>query len=268
MPDLLAEQSPAVAAVALPVWLDLAAVVVGSLAGLLHARERRLDLVGYVSLAIICGLGGGLVRDTIMQVGDVYMLRSKWAIVASIATGVVGFLFPTSLTSHPRLLEWVDIISVGLFACVGADKAIVYGLYPIPIIFMGTITGVGGGMLRDVFLGDVPRIFKQSNWYALCAVAGSLTYYLCAVGLALDKTWAAVACVLVTVLFRRMSLHFGLYSPADIDLAPKVRDAAQTMINAAHEATANEMEHALEQYERQQAIQLHKEHKGSSDEVA
>ena len=250
LPDLIASQSPTTTVVPVPVWLDLAAVVVGSLSGLLYARERRLDLIGYVALAILCGLGGGLVRDTIMQVGDVYLLSSRWAIAVSIATGIAGFLFPSQITAHPHLLAWVDIISVGLFAAAGTDKAIIHQLYPVPVVFMGTITGVGGGMLRDVFLGDVPHIFRRSNWYALCAVGGSLTYALCVVGLHLHKGWAAVVCVLVTVAMRQISLRFNLYSPADVDLSPAVRQTAGHIADIAREMASNEMEHARKQYER------------------
>lgn len=250
LPDLFASQSPTISSVPVPVWLDLLAVVVGSLSGLLCARERHLDLIGYVGLAILCGLGGGLVRDTIMQVGDVYMLRSKWAIVLSVATGLIGFLFPSSITERSRLMEWVDILSVGLFAAAGADKAILYRLYPVPVIMMGTITGVGGGMMRDIFLGEVPRIFKRSNWYALCAIAGSTVYYLLVVLVGMHKGWAAVLSVLVTLLLRRISLRFDLYSPADVDLTPAVKQTARQVADAALEATSNETEHARQQYER------------------
>ena len=235
LPELFASQSPTVAEAAVPLWLDLAAVVVGSFSGIFYARERKLDVVGYVGLAIICGLGGGLVRDTIMQVGDVYLLESHQAIILCIIAGIVGFLFPASITAHPRSMEWIDIISVGLFAAAGTDKAIRYELYPVAIVFMGVMTGVGGGMLRDVFLGDVPHIFRRSNWYAICAVAGSLAYYICAVPLALDKAWAATACVAITLLLRRISLRYNLYSPADVDLGPAMKHGAAVVADAVAE---------------------------------
>lgn len=257
LPDLFTTTSPTTSSVPMPVWLDLAAVFVGSISGLFYARERHLDLVGYIALAILCGLGGGLVRDTIMQTGDVYLLSSQGPIIVSITCGIVGFLFPRSLLRYPGLLEWVDIISVGLFAAAGADKALRYQLFPVPIVFMGTITGVGGGMMRDVFMGEVPRIFKRSNLYAICAVAGSLSYYLCVVFLHLHKAWAALVCVLVTLALRRLSLRFDIYSPADVDLEPAVRSATHRAAEAAREATKNEMQHALGQYERQQSMQLH-----------
>ena len=144
----------------------------------------------------------------------------------------------------------VDIISVGLFAAAGTDKAILYRLNPVAIVLMGTITGVGGGMMRDVFLGEVPRIFRRSNWYALCAIAGSCAYYLCAVGIGIDKAWAAIISVLITLVLRRISLRYNLYSPANVDLEPTVRQTARSVAEAAREVTTNEMKHAREQHEQ------------------
>ena len=239
MPDLFISQSSTAITAPMPVWLDLAAVFVGSISGVLYARERHLDLIGYIGLAILCGLGGGLIRDTIMQVGDVYMLHSKWAIVVSTSTGMLGFLFPSSVDVHPHFYEWIDIISVGLFVAAGTDKAIVNQLNIAAVILMGTVTGVGGGMLRDIFLGDVPRIFRQSNWYALCAIAGSWAYLLCS-AFALRKGLATSACVLVTLLLRRVSLRYDIYSPAEVDFTPTVKRTAKQVAAAAREVAHGE----------------------------
>lgn len=222
MPEIFSTLNPELVAVSLPTWVDLASVIVGSAGGVLVARARHLDAVGFVGLAVLCGLGGGLIRDVMMHVGSVYMLDSPFAIPASVATGLLGFLFPRLLDRVPNILEWLDIIAVALFALVGTDKALVYGLLPASCVLMGIMTGVGGGMLRDVFLGEVPRIFQRSNLYALCALAGSTVYYLTVVLLSVSKLWGAVLCVLVTIGLRRWSLHFNVKTPADVDLAPRV----------------------------------------------
>ena len=208
--------------VAVPSWLDLATVIVGALAGIIVARERHLDLVGFVGLGLLGGLGGGLIRDVMMQHGGVYMLDSPYAIPAAVLTALIIFLFPRPLGVFPRALEWVDIISVALFAVVGTDKALIYHLLPMSVILMGSVTGVGGGMLRDVFLGDIPRIFQRSNLYAFCAVAGSTSYWASVTCAHISKPWAAIICVAVTVGLRRWSLHYGVLSPADVDLTPHV----------------------------------------------
>ena len=186
------------------------------------ARARHLDAVGFIGLALLCGLGGGLIRDVMMQVDSVYMLDSPFAIPASVATGLIAFLFPQPLDRAGSLLEWLDIMAVALFALVGTDKAIVYGFYPASCVLMGIMTGVGGGMLRDVFLGEVPRIFQKSNLYALCALAGGVAYYLAVVCLSINKLWGSVICVAVTIGLRRWSLRFNVQTPADVDLGPRV----------------------------------------------
>ena len=239
--------------VSLPDWLELASIIVGSMSGLLVARERRLDVVGFFGLALLCGLGGGLIRDMMMQRGGVYMLDSPFAIGVSLATGLIVFLFPRVFERFPRLLEWVDIIAVGLFAVMGTDKALVYSLNPFAAILMGTVTGIGGGMLRDVFLGEVPRIFQRSNFYAICAVAGSAAYLAIVVLFSADKSTAAVAGVCVTVALRRLSLHFDVKSPADVDLTSQVarpihavqRHSAHDMIAAGHQEISPELIEAV-----------------------
>ncbi|MCI6273186.1 MAG: TRIC cation channel family protein [Coriobacteriaceae bacterium] len=237
MPELFSRFGPETAAVSLPAWLDLLSVMVGAVSGILVARERRLDMVGFVGLAMLCGLGGGLVRDMIMQVGDVYMLKSLYAIPSTVGIGIAGFYFPTPFGRFPSILEWTDITAVGLFALMGTDKAIVYGTLPCSAILMGTLTGIGGGMLRDVFLGDVPRIFRPSNYYALCAVAGSTVYYALVMFAWLGKPWAAVACLVATVGLRRWSLHFNVVSQADVDLTPRVTGGVRRITRRVRRST-------------------------------
>ena len=218
----IAQNSPEIA-VSLPAWLDLASVAVGGISGALVARERKLDPIGFIGLSMLCGLGGGLIRDMAMQVGTAYMISNAYAIPSTVAIGFAVFFFGRWFEKVPDVIEWVDIISVGLFALGGTDKAIVYHLLPISAILMGTLTGVGGGMLRDVFLGDVPKIFKPSNYYAVCAVAGSAVYYALVVWVGLDKYLSAVVLMLVTVGLRRWSLAHGATTPGAHDLTPAVK---------------------------------------------
>lgn len=222
MPEFFTANASNLAAVSLPTWVDLMSVIVGSAGGVMVARSRHLDAVGFVGLALLCGLGGGLIRDVMMQVGSVYMLDSPFAIPASAATGLLAFLFPQALDRTGGLLEWLDIMAVALFALVGTDKALVHGFHPASCVLMGIMTGVGGGMLRDVFLGVVPRIFQKSNLYAVCALAGGVTYYLAVAGFSVNKLWASILCVAVTIGLRRWSLRFNVQTPADVDLGPSV----------------------------------------------
>lgn len=230
MPDISAFLVQGTHALMLPAWLELSAVVVGSLSGSLVAIDRKLDLTGCVALSLICGLGGGLIRDIIMQKGDVYMLNSTPAILLCALAGVVVFHFPKPFSRIPDAIEWADIIEVGLFSAAGVSKALAYGLGGVQAVLMGVITGIGGGLLRDICLGDVPRIFQTSNFYALCSLGGSLAYFAFYRYAHVMNPWVGIVCVAVTVGLRRMSLRWGIVSSTSRDhtdqvLAPMRRAA-------------------------------------------
>ena len=214
---------------ALPLWLDVASVVVGAISGALVAAERRLDLVGSISLSLLCGLGGGLLRDMIMQKGSVYMLENPFVITACVIVGIVVFYFARAVAHFPKFVDFIDIIAVGLFAVSGTDKAIVYELGSVACILMGALTGTGGGMLRDVFLGEVPAIFRQSNLYAVCGVVGSLVYLLLVRYAGASRLVAALIGVIATLILRVWSVHFGIKSPQGRDLTGAVLNRARSM---------------------------------------
>ncbi len=207
----------------IPMWMDLLAVLVGSLSGALVGTAKKLDLIGVVSCAFLTGLGGGLIRDVTMQVGTVYFLDSYYAIPTSLITGIVVFYLHEWSEKVPELIEWIDISSVALFVIAGSDKAVAYSLSPLAVIFMGTMTGVGGGMLRDSIIGETPRIFKKSNFYAVCAVFGSVVFLTIYSFIGWERHIATICCFLSVVILRRLSLRYDWQSPADVELTRKLR---------------------------------------------
>ena len=192
------------AMVAIPFWLEMFAVVAASISGVLVAREHKLDLVGAVALAVVCGLGGGLLRDMTLQVGNVYNLNH---------------IFPAIVDKPEKLIPLLDIISVGIYAATGADKALVYGFAPAVCIMMGFFTAVGGGMLRDSFMGVVPGIFQRTNFYAIAAIAGSASYVCLVMSGVVSNITALIVCVAVTMGLRWLSLRFDIKSPTEEDIA-------------------------------------------------
>lgn len=209
--------------VAVPFWLEMLAVVVASISGSLAAREHKLDYMGGIALAVTCGLGGGIIRDVILQCGDVYILNQPLALPISIATATCAFIFPDIVEKPDRLIAVLDIFAVGLYAAVGADKAMIYSLTPINCVMMGFFTAVGGGMMRDVFLGQTPAIFQRGNLYALASIAGGATYVALVQPLCISKPIALVACVAVTMGLRWLSLRFNILSPTEVNLS-KVKE--------------------------------------------
>lgn len=207
------------AMVAIPFWLEMFAVVAASISGVLVAREHKLDLVGAVALAVVCGLGGGLLRDMTLQVGNVYILNQPMALPLSIATAAIIYIFPAIVDKPEKLISLLDIISVGIYAATGADKALVYGFAPAVCIMMGFFTAVGGGMLRDGFMGVVPGIFQRTNFYAIAAIAGSTSYVCLVMSGIMSNVAALVVCVAVTMGLRWLSLRFDIKSPTEEDIA-------------------------------------------------
>ncbi len=207
------------AMVAIPFWLEMFAVVAASISGVLVAREHKLDLVGAVALAVVCGLGGGLLRDMTLQVGNVYILNQPMALPLSIATAAIIYIFPAIVDKPDKLIPLLDIISVGIYAATGADKALVYGFAPAVCIMMGFFTAVGGGMLRDGFMGVVPGIFQRTNFYAIAAIAGSASYVSLVKSGLVSNVAALVVCVIVTMGLRWLSLRFDIKSPTEDDIA-------------------------------------------------
>lgn len=207
------------AMVAIPFWLEMFAVVAASISGVLVAREHKLDLVGAIALAVVCGLGGGLLRDMTLQVGNVYILNQPVALPLSIATAAIIYIFPAIVDKPDKLIPLLDIISVGIYAATGADKALVYGFAPAVCIMMGFFTAVGGGMLRDSFMGVVPGIFQRTNFYAIAAIAGSASYVSLVMSGLVTNVTALIVCVAVTMGLRWLSLRFDIKSPTEEDIA-------------------------------------------------
>ena len=207
------------AMVAIPFWLEMLAVVAASISGVLVAREHKLDLVGAVALAVVCGLGGGLLRDMTLQVGNVYILSQPMALPISIATAAVIYIFPAIVDKPEKIVPLLDILSVGIYSATGADKALVYGFDPIVCVMMGFFTAVGGGMLRDGFMGVVPGIFQRTNFYAIASIAGAAAYVALVMNRITSNIVALVVCVAVTMGLRWLSLRFDIKSPTEQDIA-------------------------------------------------
>jgi uncharacterized membrane protein YeiH len=231
--------NPTDAQVIIPSALELVAVIAGAVAGALTACNRRLDIVGVCMLALISSLGGGLLRDMILSTGSVYMLDHPGAVICCLATGLVAFFFSGLLYRLNKPIAVFDILSVALFTYTGADKALVAGYGFVACVMMGVLTGVGGGFCRDICLGRIPNIFRSSNYYAVCSLAGAVVYLLLAEN-HVNKELAGIACACVVVLLRWVSLRYNLMTAVPRDLTPHVMGPLRRLRN--HVATQHEEE--------------------------
>jgi uncharacterized membrane protein YeiH len=151
--------------------LNLAGTFVFGISGGLAAVRARLDLLGVVVLAAVVALAGGVIRD--LLIGTPPATFRDWRYLASAAAaGLVCFFAGPALERVTRSVMVFDAFGLSLFAVTGATKALDFGLGPVQAILLGTLTGVGGGMLRDVLLGRVPTVLSE-GLYAVPALLGA-----------------------------------------------------------------------------------------------
>ena len=167
-----------VSTVVLPGIFEYAALITGAASGSLTSSEHDLDIVGATALAMVTGLGGGLLRDIILPTDTIYMLDHPIAIITCLCVGLLVFFFRGVFRRVNTMTAflWVDILSVAFFAAAGADKALGLDYNALSCVFIGVITAVGGGMLRDICLGEVPTIFRRGTYYAIAALGGTTAY--------------------------------------------------------------------------------------------
>jgi uncharacterized membrane protein YeiH len=152
--------------------LDLAGTAVFALSGAWVGVRHRLDVFGVCVLAFVAGNAGGMLRDVLIGAVPPVALRGWLYVAASLLAGVVTFVW------HPRLerlhmpILIFDAAGLGLFSVSGTQKALAFGLNPLIAALLGMLTGIGGGMLRDVFVREIPTVLRK-DFYALAALAGA-----------------------------------------------------------------------------------------------
>ncbi|MEU7747445.1 trimeric intracellular cation channel family protein [Nonomuraea sp. NPDC049158] len=152
--------------------LDLVGIFVFALSGALMGVRKRLDVVGMAVIAEMTALGGGVVRDLILNVRPTAFQSSGYVLVPLAATVIVFFWHPHVAKVMPAILV-LDAAGLGLFCAVGTEKALDYGLGPLHAALLGVTTAVGGGMLRDVLAGEIPTLLYDRQLYAVPATLGS-----------------------------------------------------------------------------------------------
>ena len=153
--------------------VDLVGVFANAVLGGVLARRARLDPVGFGALAILSGLGGGVLRDTLLQHGTPVALTDYAYVLTALAGAAVAFAIDVEGRLWDRGFPWVDALALGCWASAGAQKTLGVGLGWLPAVLLGTITAVGGGAIRDVVLRRIPAIFGGNTLYATSALVAS-----------------------------------------------------------------------------------------------
>jgi uncharacterized membrane protein YeiH len=154
---------------------DLAGTLVFAIEGALSAMRGGLDLLGVMVISFVAALGGGVIRDLLIGAAPPNAIRDWRYPVLTFLVGLLTFVFHSTVQGFPATLVLVlDAAGLALFAVAGVEKAILFGIRPFVAMLMGTVTGVGGGVVRDILLARVPAVL-QTDIYATAAFFGAFS---------------------------------------------------------------------------------------------
>jgi len=192
--------------------LDLVGIFVFAISGGLVAVRNQLDIVGVVVLAMATGLGGGVIRDVVIGAVPPPAVEDWRYLLVPVVAGLVTFWWHPAVGRLERVINVFDAFGLGLFCVAGALKAHDFGLGPVPAAALGLVTGVGGGIIRDLMVGRVPVIFRKSQLYAIPALAGAA---VASTGAELGVPDAVIVgpAAAVTIGLRLLALNRGWTAP-------------------------------------------------------
>ncbi|GAB3196675.1 trimeric intracellular cation channel family protein [Geodermatophilus arenarius] len=206
-----------------PAAVDLAAIVVGALTGGLLAAREGFAVSGVLLLAVSGGLGGGLIRDVLLAEGPPVALTNRAYLPAVAITAAVTFFFSGWLSRLTALLVVLDALTLGLFTVIGAQKAQLAGLPSASVVFIGTLTAVGGAVIRDVLLAQRADIVQPGPYNAVAALLGATLLTLLAGPLGVDPIPVALLVIAFVAALRVLSVWRGWEAPVAVDLPGRAR---------------------------------------------
>lgn len=198
--------------------LDLLGTAVFALSGASAAIGKKLDLFGVCVLGLVAATGGGALRDVLLGATPPVVLADWRYLVAPVATAILVFYFHPHLAKLRRLVLVSDAVGLGMFVVAGTTKALDLGLEAPGACVVGMITGIGGGLLRDMLLGDIPVVL-QREIYALAALAGAIVVAV-ASPFALHSVAVTVAGIAVVTGLRVIALRRQWSAPTPRGVDP------------------------------------------------
>ncbi len=190
--------------------LDYAGVAVFAATGALAASRKELDIIGFVFFAAITGMGGGTVRDVVLNSPVFWTLKPAYVLVC-VAVAIVVFFTAPMLESRYRLLLWLDAVGLAAYSVLGAALGLSVTGSPVVALVTGMMTATVGGIIRDVLAGE-PSVLLRPEVYVTAALTGAAVYTALSY-FGVDRAIAAGVGVLAAFLVRGGALRFGWSFP-------------------------------------------------------
>lgn len=192
--------------------LDLFGTAVFAISGALAAGQRHMDLFGVLVVAAVTAVGGGTVRDLLLDRHPVFWIADLWYLSTIAAAALSTFLYTIAARPPRSALPIADAFGLAIFTVVGAKVAIGVGASTVIVVLMGAVTGTVGGIIRDVLCGDTPLILRREI-YATAALGGGVVYVVLE-GTSLPLPVATIGAVASVFLTRLAALRWDLHLPS------------------------------------------------------
>jgi uncharacterized membrane protein YeiH len=209
------------------------AIMLSASTGVYDARKNGMDYFGALVIAVIVAVGGGTIRDLLLDRYPLFWLADPIYLISIFIVGIIGIiLIPISRTDLPgkqkrssgffqsitRLIfgtsgtfAFIDSFALGMWAYLGTMYALTSGIPPIIAPIMGVITASFGGVLRDILFAKIPELFKPSQFYAIASCTGAIAHVLCSLA-GFSGTTGFIVCMIVTVFVRMISIRYNITS--------------------------------------------------------
>ena len=191
--------------------LELAGTFAGAISGARVASIKRFDWFGAYVIGLVTALGGGSLRDVLLNIEPFWMSNPTYMVTSFVALVCISLFGRRFIDGHITWYMW-DTLSISFFMVIGLEKALLSSHAWWCAIIMGVITAVFGGILRDIFVNDVPLIFRN-EFYALACVIGGVIYLLLRYVWDVDTRVCATVCVISIFIIRAVAIHYHLGLP-------------------------------------------------------
>lgn len=192
--------------------LDLFGTMAFAVTGAFKAIEHKSDIVGIIILATITGVAGGTIRDIVIGRFPPNSISDPYYVLITLVTAVVIFFLYSKLKKHWNLFLKFDAIGLGVFTIIGGTFAFnVFGLNFLAIVLAGMLTAIGGGILRDVFVNEIPLVFVK-ELYASASFVGAVSFYFMLFA-GLDLYVATLVGIIITTAMRLIAMRYNWNLP-------------------------------------------------------
>lgn len=243
--------------------VDVTGVIANGCIGASLARKYGFDIVGFFILATMSALGGGLLRDMMLGIGFPVALTDPWYLGGVLASATISFLIPLDSKGWKNMIVAGDLLCLGCWSATGASKGLSAGLGIVPAIFLGVVTAIGGGMIRDITLNKVPTVFGGAPLYATFSIfASAQMVFFQQNG---QYTLGMATAIFAVTIFGMLARKYKLMLPTAYDITkvrlrrPQASDLF-SVINTIGSAKGKKMTHANAKKGRQNLRKIKRQH--------